>query len=58
MFRGDEDNNAEAWCEDDNVINQWGYKKFGDCVGIEISTSEGWINVRRIVRHETEKKYL
>ena len=46
----------EAWYQDDKVIPQWGYKKFGGCAGIQCWTSEGWKDIRRIIRHETGKK--
>ena len=31
------------------------YKNFGDRNGIQVWTSDGWINIRRVVRHKIEK---
>ena len=55
ILRVDEIINEENWYQDENIITQWGEKEFGDCKNLQIWTSEGWKNIKKVVRHKTEK---
>ena len=55
ILRVDEIINEENWYKDENIITQWGEKEFGDCKNLQIWTSEGWKNIKKVVRHKTEK---
>ena len=58
ILRVDEIINEEAWYQDDNIVTQWGYKDFGDCFNMQVGAIEGWKNIKKIVRHKIEQKYL
>ena len=55
ILRIDEIADDEDWYVDDNVVTSWGYKEIVDCNNIQIWTSEGWQNIKKLVRHKTEK---
>ena len=55
ILRIDEIANDEDWYVDDNVVTSWEYKEFVDCNNIQIWTSSGWRNIKKLVRHKTEK---
>ena len=55
ILRIDEIINDENWYRDDNVITDWGYKDFGDGNGLQVWTSEDWKDIKKVVRHKTEK---
>ena len=55
ILRIDEIADDEDWYVDDNVVTSWGYKEFVDCNNIQIWTSEGWQNIKKLVRHKTQK---
>ena len=55
ILRIDESADDEDWYVDDNVVTSWGYKEFVDCNNIQIWTSEGWQNFKKLVRHKTQK---
>ena len=55
VLRIDENIIEEDWYVDDNIVTSWGYKKFADCKGIQIWTSDGWKKIKKLVRHKTEK---
>ena len=55
ILRIDEIVDEENWYVDNNVITSWGYKEFADCNNIQIWTSNGWRNIRKLVRHKTIK---
>ena len=55
ILRIDEIADDEDWYVDDNVVTSWEYKEFVDCNNIQIWTSEGWQNIKKLVRHKTEK---
>ena len=40
---------------DNNVVTSGGYKEFVDCKVIQIWTSDGWRNIKKLVIHKTEK---
>ena len=54
ILRVDEIINEENWYQDENIITQWGEKEFGDC-NLQVWTSEGWKNIKKVVRHKTKK---
>ena len=54
-MRIDEIADDEDWYVDDNVVTSWGYKEFADCNNFQIWTSDGWRNIKKLVRHKTEK---
>ena len=58
ILRNDEIADDEDWYVDHNVVTSWGFKKFVDCNNIQIWTSNGWRNIKKLVRHKTEKKLL
>ena len=43
---------------DNNIVTSWGYKENVECNNIQIWTSDGWHNIKKLVRHKTEKKYF
>ena len=45
----------EACFQDEYVGAQWGAKEFGDCINIQVWTTEGWRCIKKNVRHKTEK---
>ena len=55
ILRIDEIADDEDWYVDDNVVTSWGYKELADCNNIQIWTSDGWRNIKKLVRHKTEK---
>ena len=55
ILRIDEIINDENWYRDDNVISDWGEKDFGDGNGLQVWTSEGWKDIKKVIRHKTEK---
>ena len=55
ILRIDEIAKDEDWYVDDNVVTSWEYKEFVDCNNIQIWTSSGWRNIKKLVRHKTEK---
>ena len=55
ILRIDESADNEDWYVDNNVVTSWGYKEFVDCNNIQIWTSLGWRNIRKLVRQKTEK---
>ena len=55
ILRIDEIADDEDWYVDDNVVTSWGYKEFVDCNNIQIWTSDGWRNIKKLVGHKTEK---
>ena len=56
ILRIDETADDENWYVDNNIVTSWGYKKLADCNNIQIWTSNGWQNIKKLVRHKTEKK--
>ena len=57
-MRVDEIIDEENWYQNENIITQWGEKEFADCKNLQIWTSEGWKNIKKIIRHKTEKEYI
>ena len=55
ILRIDEIADDEDWYVDNNVVTSWGYREFADCNNIQILTSNGWQNIKKLVRHKTEK---
>ena len=55
ILRIDEIVDDEDWYVDNNVVTSWRYKEFADCNNIQIWTSVGWHNIKKLVRHKTEK---
>ena len=55
ILRIDEIVDDENWYVDNNIVTSWGYKEFADCNNIQIWTSNGWQNIKKLVRHKTEK---
>ena len=55
ILRIDQIANDENWYVDNNIVTSWGYKNFADCNNIHIWSSNGWQNVKKLVRHEYEK---
>ena len=55
ILRIDEIADDGDWYVDDNVVTSWGYKEFPDCNNIQIWTSNGWQNIKKLVRHKTDK---
>ena len=55
ILRIDEIINEEEWYQVENVTTQWGEKEFGDCNNLQVWTSEGWKNIKKVIRHKTEK---
>ena len=45
----------DDWYVDNNVVTSWGCEEFADCNNIQIRTSNGWQNNKKLVRHRTEK---
>ena len=58
ILRIDEIADDENWYVDNNVLTSWGYKEFVDCNNIQIWTSNGWQNIKKLVRLKTEKKHI
>ena len=56
-LRNDENVDDEDWNVDKNIVTSWGYKEVVDCVNNQIWTSDGWQNVKKLVRHKTGKDY-
>ena len=48
----------EDWYVDSNIVTSWEFNEFANCNNFQVWTSNGWQNIRKIVRHKTEKKYL
>ena len=55
MLRVYENFNEEDWYQDDGIITQCGYKELGDCDIIKVWSSDSWKNIKRAVRHKTDK---
>ena len=55
FLRIDEISDDENWYVDKNVVTSWGYMEFADCNNIQIWTSNGWRNIKKLVTHKTEK---
>ena len=55
ILRIDEIADDENWFVDNNIVTSWGYKEFANCNIIQIWTSVGWQNIKKLVRHKTEK---
>ena len=46
----------ENWYKDDSVTTPWGNdKKFSDVKDLQVWTSEGWREIKKVMRHKTEK---
>ena len=58
ILRIDEIVDEEVWYIDNTIVTSWGYKEFVDCDNIQIWTSNGWQNIKKLIRQKTEKKYL
>ena len=43
------------WYVNKNVVTSWGYKEIVDCHNNQIWTSDGWRNIKKLVRHKTEE---
>ena len=56
ILRIDEIVDEEDWYVYDNIVTFWGLKEIADCDNIQIWTSNGWDNIKNLVRHKTEKK--
>ena len=56
ILRIDEIVDEEDWYVKDNIVTSWGHREIADCDNIQIWTSSGWQNIKRLVRHKTEKK--
>ena len=54
-LRIDEIVDDEDWYVDNNDITSWGCKELADCNNIQIWTGDGWRNIKKLVRHKTEK---
>ena len=57
FLRIDEIAGDEDWYVDNNVVTSWGYKEFVDFINIQICTSDGWRNIKKLVRHKTEQDF-
>ena len=55
ILRIDEIADDEDWYVDNNVVTSRRYKEFADCNNIQIWTSNGLQNIKKLVRHKTEK---
>ena len=55
ILRIDEIVDEEKWYVNDNIVTSWGHKEIADCDNIQIWMSNGWQNIKRLVRHKTEK---
>ena len=55
ILRMDEIVGDENWYENDSVTTPWGDEEFGDGKDLQVWTSEGWRDIKKIVRHKTEK---
>ena len=55
ILRIDEIVGDEKWYRDDNVITDWSDKEFGDGNGLQVWTSDGWMVIKKVVRHKTGK---
>ena len=55
VLRIDEIIDEENWYVDNTIITSWKSKEFVDCNNIQIWTSSGWQNIKKLVRHKTEK---
>ena len=53
ILRIDEIVDDENWYVDNNIVTSWGYKENADCNNIQIWTSNGWQNIKKLVRHKT-----
>ena len=58
ILRIDEIVDEEDWYVDNNILTSWGYKEFADCNNFQIWTSNGWQNIKKLVRHKTEKIFI
>ena len=56
ILRNDEYADEEIWYVNNKIASSWGNKEFVDCKNIQIWTSGGWQNIRKLVRYKTEKK--
>ena len=55
ILRIDEIVDEEDWYVNDNIVTSWGHKEIADCDNIQIWKSNGWENIKKLVRHKTEK---
>ena len=51
----DEIVDEESWYVDITIVISWGYKEFADCDNFQIWTSNGWQDIKKIVRHKIDK---
>ena len=56
-LRIDEFSDDGNWYMDNIIVTLWGNKNFADCKNIQIWTSDGWQNIKKLVRHKTEKNF-
>ena len=56
ILRIDEIADDQDWYVDNNIVTSWGNEEFNDCINIQIWTSDGWQNIKKLARHKTEKK--
>ena len=55
IIRIDEIADDEDWYVDNNIVTSWGFKEVVDSNNVQIWTSDGWRNIRKLVRHKTKK---
>ena len=55
ILRIDEVADEENWYVDNNFVTSWGNKEFVDCKNFQTWTSDGWRNIRKLVRQKFEK---
>ena len=46
---------GEDWYVDSNIVTSWEFKEFANCNNFQIWTSYGWQNIKKLVRHKSEK---
>ena len=56
ILRIDEIVDEEAWYVDKTIVISLGYKEFADCDNLQIWTSSGRQNIKKLVRHKTKKE--
>ena len=55
ILRLDEIVDEESWYVKNTIVTSWGYKVFAGCDNFQIWTSNAWQNIKKLVRHRTEK---
>ena len=45
----------EDWYVDNNIVTLWRFRKFVDGNNTQIWTSDGWRNIKKLIRHKIEK---